>query len=49
MLTCIVALALTPQMLPDGETIPTTSNDFQLDGVVSPEGVVWRKGVQVPS
>ena len=41
-----VALALDPQILPSGDKVPTTPNDFRLDGVVSPQGVVWREGVQ---
>jgi hypothetical protein len=43
---CAVALALSPQILLAGERVPTTPNDFQLDGVISPEGVIWRKGVK---
>ncbi|KAK1921129.1 5-formyltetrahydrofolate cyclo-ligase [Papiliotrema laurentii] len=39
----LIALALTPQILPLGEKIPTTPNDFRLDGVVSPVGVVMRE------
>ncbi|WVF66768.1 5-formyltetrahydrofolate cyclo-ligase [Kwoniella sp. CBS 6097] len=40
----LVALALSPQMLPSGERVPTTELDFRLDGVISPEGIVWRNG-----
>ncbi|WVW81164.1 5-formyltetrahydrofolate cyclo-ligase [Kwoniella bestiolae CBS 10118] len=38
----LVALALSPQILERGEKVPTTEHDFRLDGVVSPEGIVWR-------
>ncbi|OCF44982.1 5-formyltetrahydrofolate cyclo-ligase [Kwoniella heveanensis CBS 569] len=38
----LVALALSPQILPSGERVPTTELDFRLDGVISPEGIVWR-------
>ncbi|WVQ72188.1 5-formyltetrahydrofolate cyclo-ligase [Cryptococcus sp. DSM 104548] len=41
----LVALALSPQIIPPPERVPTTDHDFTLDGVVSPEGVVWRKKV----
>ena len=32
-------------MLADGERVPVTEYDFQLDGVVSPAGIIWRGGV----
>ncbi|RSH84051.1 5,10-methenyltetrahydrofolate synthetase [Saitozyma podzolica] len=38
------ALALSPQLLPSGDKVPTTDTDFQLDGVLSPSGLVWRQG-----
>lgn len=41
-----VALALTPQMLPPDQEVPMTETDFQLDGVLSPEGMVWREGAK---
>ena len=41
-----VALALTPQMLPADQEVPMTKTDFQLDGVLSPEGMVWRQGAK---
>lgn len=41
-----MALALTPQILPPGEEVPMTETDFQLDGVLSPEGMIWRKGAE---
>ncbi|BEJ11601.1 hypothetical protein CspHIS471_0200610 [Cutaneotrichosporon sp. HIS471] len=37
----LMALALEPQLVDD---VPVTPNDFGLDGVVSPGGVVWREG-----
>jgi 5-formyltetrahydrofolate cyclo-ligase len=37
-----VALALEPQLIDD--EVPVTPDDFTLDGVVSPHGVVWRDG-----
>ncbi|WWC57491.1 5-formyltetrahydrofolate cyclo-ligase [Kwoniella dejecticola CBS 10117] len=40
----LVALALSPQILEKGEKVPTTEHDFRLDGVISPEGIVWREG-----
>ncbi|GFZ44475.1 hypothetical protein JCM24511_02197 [Saitozyma sp. JCM 24511] len=40
----LVALALSPQLLPSGDKVPTTDTDFQLDGVLSPSGLVWRQG-----
>ncbi|WWC67405.1 5-formyltetrahydrofolate cyclo-ligase [Kwoniella pini CBS 10737] len=40
----LVALALSPQILETGEKVPTTEHDFRLDGVISPEGIVWRQG-----
>ncbi|WVR03037.1 5-formyltetrahydrofolate cyclo-ligase [Kwoniella sp. DSM 27419] len=44
----LVALALSPQILPQGERVPTTEHDFRLDGVISPEGLVWRQGTTPP-
>lgn len=44
-LTLIVALALTPQILPPDQEVPMTDSDFQLDGVLSPEGMTWRADV----
>lgn len=41
-----VALALTPQMLPVDQEVPMTDTDFQLDGVLSPHGMVWRTGAE---
>ncbi|WVQ94381.1 5-formyltetrahydrofolate cyclo-ligase [Kwoniella sp. CBS 9459] len=38
----LVALALSPQILPPGERVPTTELDFRLDAVISPEGIVRR-------
>ncbi|WRT63116.1 5-formyltetrahydrofolate cyclo-ligase [Kwoniella shivajii] len=38
----LVALALSPQILDKGESVPTTEHDFRLDGVISPDGLVWR-------
>jgi 5-formyltetrahydrofolate cyclo-ligase len=43
-LMCIVALALSPQILPPGQEVPMTSTDFQLNGVLSPSGMIWREG-----
>ncbi|KAK4686035.1 5-formyltetrahydrofolate cyclo-ligase, partial [Tremellales sp. Uapishka_1] len=40
-----VALALSPQIL-RADSVPTTELDFRLDGIVSPEGIIWREGVQ---
>ncbi|KAL7421663.1 hypothetical protein Q5752_003432 [Cryptotrichosporon argae] len=40
----LVALALDCQLMPAGTAIPTTANDFQLDGVLGPRGIIWRKG-----
>lgn len=37
-----VALALEPQVI--DEPVPVTEDDFTLDGVVSPNGIVWRDG-----
>ncbi|WWD22622.1 5-formyltetrahydrofolate cyclo-ligase [Kwoniella shandongensis] len=42
----LVAVALSPQVLSPGEKVPTTDTDFQLDAVVSPEGITWRKGAE---
>lgn len=39
----LMAIALEPQMLSPGEKVPTLDWDFQLDGVISPSGIVWRK------
>ncbi|KLT43909.1 putative 5-formyltetrahydrofolate cyclo-ligase [Cutaneotrichosporon oleaginosum] len=38
----LMALALEPQLI--DEDVPVTPDDFTLDGVVSPRGVVWRDG-----
>lgn len=43
----LVAIALEPQMLSPGEKVPTLDWDFQLDGVISPSGIVWRKKSEV--
>lgn len=37
-----MALALEPQLI--DEDVPVTPDDFTLDGVVSPRGVVWCDG-----
>ncbi|KAK8844825.1 5-formyltetrahydrofolate cyclo-ligase [Kwoniella newhampshirensis] len=42
----LVAVALSPQILSTGERVPTTETDFRLDGVVSPEGIIWREGAE---
>jgi 5-formyltetrahydrofolate cyclo-ligase len=41
-----VALALSTQILPPDQEVPMTDTDFQLDGVLSPEGMIWRKDVE---
>jgi 5-formyltetrahydrofolate cyclo-ligase len=38
-----VALALSTQILPPDQEVPMTDTDFQLDGVLSPKGMIWRK------
>ncbi|KAE8541296.1 5-formyltetrahydrofolate cyclo-ligase [Cryptococcus gattii VGV] len=43
----LMAIALEPQMLSPGERVPTLDWDFQLDGVISPSGIVWRKKSEV--
>nr|ODN85734.1 5-formyltetrahydrofolate cyclo-ligase [Cryptococcus depauperatus CBS 7841] len=42
----LVAIALGPQILPPDEKVPTTESDFQLDGVISPSGIIWREDVR---
>jgi len=39
----VVALALSTQILPPDQEVPMTDTDFQLDGVLSPAGMIWRK------
>lgn len=33
-------------MLPQDQEVPMTETDFQLDGVLSPNGMVWRSGAE---
>ncbi|WVO15147.1 5-formyltetrahydrofolate cyclo-ligase [Cryptococcus depauperatus] len=42
----LVAIALGPQILPPDEKVPITESDFQLDGVISPSGIIWREDVR---
>ncbi|OWZ56739.1 5-formyltetrahydrofolate cyclo-ligase [Cryptococcus neoformans var. grubii Br795] len=42
----LMAIALEPQILSHGERVPTWDWDFQLDGIISPSGIVWRKKLE---
>ena len=38
-----VALALSPQLLPAGQTVPHDSGDVPLDGIIHPGGIMMRE------
>jgi hypothetical protein len=42
MLTTLVGLTLTDQLLPEGEHIPMDDTDVQLDAVIAGDGSVIR-------
>ncbi|KAI9633331.1 uncharacterized protein MKK02DRAFT_39311 [Dioszegia hungarica] len=41
-----VALGLSVQLLPAGEMVPITTDDFTLDGVITPDRTIWRRGTK---
>ncbi|MCJ1283190.1 hypothetical protein MMC26_002517 [Xylographa opegraphella] len=45
----LVGLALIEQLLPDGQTVPTTSTDWELDALIVGDGSYHRRASQIES